>query len=687
VQVASIDPNVTVPASVTVPAGSSTGPFTATVRAVASDVAARITATFAGVSQSTTLNLIAPPALVSLACTPDTLTGNTSAACTVGLNRPAPTGGTAVPLTSSNPLFTVPASVLVAAGTSSGQFAATVAAPQTSVSATLTATLNGASRTFLLSASPAMLQPAAYWSLDTANMKAGFALDQAGNHLDLAAYSTVSVPGRVGQALAFNGANSYLSLNDQTITELTADLTLAAWIRTSNASRNEAVFSKYDAGGAESGYLLKTTPSGTLALRFGAVNVASGSREVTDATRINDGAWHHVAVVITVGRDVRFYVDGALSSAQTSYTIARKNGTVFQVGAQPGQYYGYPFTGTLDELRIYRAALSAADVLQLSGGSPQNDVVPPTISFTGPAPGQVLSGKVTLSATAADDLGVAGVQFTGDGALLGPELTAAPYTTIWDTTLVANGPHILGAVARDKAGNKTTASVSVSVANTVPAPPPAALAPSAYWTFDSTNISGNLALDKTATRLNLTMYNLVPVVGRLGQALSFNGVNGYLGAYDQSGVADLYGDLTLAAWIKTTATRAESLISKYDSGGNESGYVLKIASGKPVLRIGANNVLDGRPRDLTGSAVINDGNWHHVVAVITLGQNVRFYVDGVLNATQTAATVARKNGAPLEVGEFPGHYYALPFTGVMDDVRVYGKALAPADVAGVYSGI
>ena len=50
-----------------------------------------------------------------------------------------------------------------------------------------------------------------------------------------------------------------------------------------------------------------------MGLRLGP-DVLSGNREFADTTKINDGQWHHVAVVIAMGQSIQFYVDGALSS-------------------------------------------------------------------------------------------------------------------------------------------------------------------------------------------------------------------------------------------------------------------------------------------------------------------------------------------------------------------------------------
>jgi len=100
------------------------------------------------------------------------------------------------------------------------------------------------------------------------------------------------------------------------------------------------------------------------------------------------------------------------------------------------------------------------------------DAIAPTTSLTAPAAGAAVSGTVSVTANATDNVGVSGVQFKLDGAALGAEDTAAPYSVSWNTTATANGVHVLTAVARDAAGNQTTtAAVSVTVSNATPPPP------------------------------------------------------------------------------------------------------------------------------------------------------------------------------------------------------------------------
>src|SRR3989454_8294191 len=97
------------------------------------------------------------------------------------------------------------------------------------------------------------------------------------------------------------------------------------------------------------------------------------------------------------------------------------------------------------------------------------DITPPSVSITSPVSGNVLSGTTTVSATASDNVGVAGVQFKLDGINIGTEVTTAPYSISFDTTTVLNTSHTLTAVARDAASNRTTsAGIPVTISNSIP---------------------------------------------------------------------------------------------------------------------------------------------------------------------------------------------------------------------------
>src|SRR4029079_4362275 len=66
------------------------------------------------------------------------------------------------------------------------------------------------------------------------------------------------------------------------------------------------------------------------------------------------------------------------------------------------------------------------------------DTTPPTVAMTAPAAGATVSGTITVSANAADNVGVAGVQFLVDGANAGAEDTTAPFSVSYNTAGLAN---------------------------------------------------------------------------------------------------------------------------------------------------------------------------------------------------------------------------------------------------------
>ena len=112
-----------------------------------------------------------------------------------------------------------------------------------------------------------------------------------------------------------------------------------------------------------------------------------------------------------------------------------------------------------------KAGYEEIDAVKLTG-TPPVDTTAPTVSITVPSSGSTVSGVVTASADAGDNIGVAGVQFKIDGANSGAEDTSSPYSILLDTIGLSNGAHTLTATARDAAGNNaTSAGISITVNN------------------------------------------------------------------------------------------------------------------------------------------------------------------------------------------------------------------------------
>jgi hypothetical protein len=138
-----------VPASVTVPANSTSATFTVTTSTVSSSVTATITASYNSSSRTATLT-VTPRTVSALSLNPTSVVGSRTSTGTVTLSAVAPAGGAVVTLSSSDSSAQVPASVTVPANATSATFTITTIAVASNRTATITASYNSSSRTATL---------------------------------------------------------------------------------------------------------------------------------------------------------------------------------------------------------------------------------------------------------------------------------------------------------------------------------------------------------------------------------------------------------------------------------------------------------------------------------------------------------------------------------------------------------
>jgi hypothetical protein len=216
-----------------------------------------------------------------------------------------------------------------------------------------------------------------------------------------------------------------------------------------------------------------------------ALSAPSAGATVSDSVTVAASANDNVGVAT-----VQFTLDGAnLGSADTTAPYAITwNTTGVSNGAHTLRAVARDVSGN--------SATSGAVTITVSNAAP--DTTHPNVAMTSPSPNATVSGTIGLAASASDNVGVASVRFTIDGANVGSADTAAPYAASWNTIGTTNGTHVIRAVAQDAAGNQTTsASVTVTVSNTVPdttSPSVSLTAPSAGAT-----VSGAATVAATAS--------------------------------------------------------------------------------------------------------------------------------------------------------------------------------------------
>jgi thermitase len=144
-----------------------------------------------------------------------------------------------------------------------------------------------------------------------------------------------------------------------------------------------------------------------------------------------------------------------LSGAQVQDILKRSADDRGSAGWDTG--YGW---GRVNAARAVSLALGSG------GGGGTSDTTPPTVSFSSPTAGATVSGTVFVQVSASDNVGVASVGVSLDGSTLGTD-TTSPYSFTWNTMAWANGAHTLKATAIDAAGNTASATITVTVSNTL----------------------------------------------------------------------------------------------------------------------------------------------------------------------------------------------------------------------------
>jgi len=138
--------------------------------------------------------------------------------------------------------------------------------------------------------------------------------------------------------------------------------------------------------------------------------------------------------------------------------------------------------------------VNAARAVALAGGGGGTvDSSAPAVTISSPAGGATVSGSITVAVSATDNVGVASVSLSIDGASQGT-VSSSPYVFQWATTAATNGLHTLIATATDAAGNSASYSIIVTVSNS--APPPDTSAPTETITSpaNGAKLSGNASV-------------------------------------------------------------------------------------------------------------------------------------------------------------------------------------------------
>jgi len=152
-----------------------------------------------------------------------------------------------------------------------------------------------------------------------------------------------------------------------------------------------------------------------------------------------------------------------------------------------------------------------------------------------------------------------------------------------------------------------------------------------------------------------------------------------------AGIVSALTNFTIEAWVKLNSTANWARI--FDFGNNTTTYMfLTPQNGSTTrLRFGITTNSSGGEQQITGTAALTTGVWHHV-AVTRYGLTGILYQNGVAVGTNTSLTINPSNlGSTadnyLGKSQWPDPY----FNGSLDEFRIHGVALSAAEIAASYA--
>jgi lysophospholipase L1-like esterase len=183
-------------------------------------------------------------------------------------------------------------------------------------------------------------------------------------------------------------------------------------------------------------------------------------------------------------------------------------------------------------------------------------------------------------------------------------------------------------------------------------------------------------------------------VGLDGQAFNFDGTNAYVQIPDSPSLRPT--NLTIEAWVRFSS------LDSAGSGGSPPGdqYIVFKQNSKSSdfegfdlgkTRITGNDYFQfiisspvGQVAHLESATIISAGVWYHIAAVRD-PNFIRLFVNGQLEGETTIAFPQDYGAFPLFFGTSGQSYWDRKFSGTLDEVSLYSRALSAAEISAIYS--
>ena len=167
---------------------------------------------------------------------------------------------------------------------------------------------------------------------------------------------TQSIGGVFEGGGSFNGSSSYVS-NSSSLTSGNNPFSVSVWVNTTSTGVFFFLGNSTVSGSLNTSFYISVETGGAYS---GNVRIGNfGTDLFTSSTSVDDGNWHHIAFT-SDGTTSKLYIDGTESNT-TLHTWAI-SAALLEIGRGTSSYY---FNGSIDQVRIFNTALTAAQVTEL----------------------------------------------------------------------------------------------------------------------------------------------------------------------------------------------------------------------------------------------------------------------------------------------------------------------------------
>lgn len=215
----------------------------------------------------------------------------------------------------------------------------------------------------------------------------------------------------------------------------------------------------------------------------------------------------------------------------------------------------------------------------------------------------------------------------------------------------------------------------------------------ALWSFDGPDMINGVATDRSGQGNNAFKVEMATatahVPGKIGQALLFDGVDDYVYAPTSANYDFADNDFTVAWWeYRTSNDNGRPSIARTSQGPSDyTPFLLGFSAGGSDLYIymsSNNGGWDIASGNTMGPVTLNA--WNHFV-IRRNGDLFTAHKNGVQTDSWTSSSALASGGdgdLSLTIGRYFSntHYY---FQGIMDDVRIYNRAINTSEMAQLYA--